>query len=131
MDVSGQDWTYLWNSMWCTIITMTTVGYGDFYPTTHMGRLVGVMACMWGTFVISLMVVSLTISSEFTPQQRKAYDKIMQELDAKANRDKAASVITTSVKFWLYTHSQTYQTQPNPKKRSKLLNKIKRAVKQF
>jgi hypothetical protein len=67
MSVSTQDWTYFWNSLWCTIITMTTVGYGDFYPTTYMGRLVGVAACLWGTFVISLMVVSLTISSEFSP----------------------------------------------------------------
>jgi len=65
---SGQDWRYLWNAMWCTIITMTTVGYGDFYPSTHIGRTVGVVACMWGNFIVSIMVVSLTISSEFTPQ---------------------------------------------------------------
>lgn len=67
MEVSGQDWTYLWNGMWCTIITMTTVGYGDYYPTTHLGRTIGVLACLWGNFLISIMVVSLTISAEFTP----------------------------------------------------------------
>lgn len=53
--------------MWCIIITMTTVGFGDFYPSTHLGRFIGVLACFWGTFLVSLMVVSLTISSEFTP----------------------------------------------------------------
>jgi hypothetical protein len=64
---SKQDWDYLWNGMWCIIITMTTVGFGDFVPTTHLGRLIGVISCFWGTFLVSLMVVSLTLSSEFTP----------------------------------------------------------------
>ena len=67
MYVSGFDWTYLWNSMWCTIITMATVGYGDYYPETHIGRFIAILACIWGNFLISLMVVSLTISSEFSP----------------------------------------------------------------
>jgi hypothetical protein len=53
--------------MWCTIITMATVGYGDFYPETHIGRVIAILACIWGNFLISLMVVSLTISSEFNP----------------------------------------------------------------
>ena len=53
--------------MWCTIITMATVGYGDFYPATHLGRCIGVIACLWGNFIVSIMVVSLTFSSEFTP----------------------------------------------------------------
>jgi hypothetical protein len=64
---NGHDWRYIWNGMWCIIITMATVGYGDFYPATHLGRCVGVIACLWGNFIISIMVVSLTFSSEFTP----------------------------------------------------------------
>ena len=67
MYVSGDDWTNLWNAMWCTIITMATVGYGDYVPQTHVGRIIAVLACIWGNFLISLMVVSLTISSEFNP----------------------------------------------------------------
>jgi hypothetical protein len=64
---SKQDWDYVWNGMWCMIITMTTVGYGDYYPTTHTGRFIGVLGCFWGTFLISLMVVSLTFSAELIP----------------------------------------------------------------
>ena len=63
MKVSGKDWDYIWNGMWCIIITMATVGYGDFYPTTHLGRVVDVIACFWGTFLVSLMVLSLTITN--------------------------------------------------------------------
>ena len=32
------------NNLWLTIVTMTTVGYGDGYPSTHLGRLVAVFA---------------------------------------------------------------------------------------
>lgn len=84
MHESGYDWTYLWNSMWCVIITMATVGYGDFVPKTTLGQVVAILACIWGNFLISLMVISLTVSSEFTvPAHRKAFENIVRTKEAK------------------------------------------------
>jgi len=68
--------------MWLIVLTMTTVGYGDFFPRTHMGRFVVVLACFWGIFLVSMMVVTLTISSEFTKGEARAYD-ILFRLNAK------------------------------------------------
>jgi len=51
------------NSIWCVIITMTTVGYGDMAPSTDFGRLVAMMTALWGTFLISIVVV--TVGSVF------------------------------------------------------------------
>jgi hypothetical protein len=73
---SYMDWTFVWNGFWCIIITILTVGYGDFYPRTFMGKMIAVVSCLWGTFLISLMVVSLTVSVEFTHQEQKAYEEI-------------------------------------------------------
>lgn len=62
--------------MWLIIITMTTVGFGEGYPSTHLGRFVGVMACIIGMLLVSLMVVSLTLSSEFTQEESKVKNAI-------------------------------------------------------
>jgi len=48
------------NAVWLTIITMTTVGYGDFFPRTTIGRIIDVVLVVWGIFIVSLMVVVLT-----------------------------------------------------------------------
>eukprot|EP00358_Blepharisma_japonicum_P003871 CAMPEP_0202951840 /NCGR_PEP_ID=MMETSP1395-20130829/33963_1 /ASSEMBLY_ACC=CAM_ASM_000871 /TAXON_ID=5961 /ORGANISM="Blepharisma japonicum, Strain Stock R1072" /LENGTH=183 /DNA_ID=CAMNT_0049660131 /DNA_START=877 /DNA_END=1425 /DNA_ORIENTATION=+ len=61
---------------------MCTVGYGDFYPQTHMGRFVIVIACFWGVFLVSMTVVTLTESSEFSKGEARAYD-ILYRLKAK------------------------------------------------
>lgn len=55
------------NAMWLTIITMTTVGYGDYFPRTLFGRIIDVILVVWGTFIVSLMVVVLTNTLNMDP----------------------------------------------------------------
>jgi hypothetical protein len=43
----------MWNAVWNIIITLTTVGYGDLYPKTIFGRVVGIIVCFWGMFIVS------------------------------------------------------------------------------
>lgn len=94
-----QDWTYVWNGFWCIMITILTVGYGDFYPQTLLGRGIAIIACLWGTFLISLMVVSLTISVEFTPQEQKAYDELKKVELYSSLKKKALNMIRYGVRL--------------------------------
>eukprot|EP00347_Sterkiella_histriomuscorum_P018433 403345527 len=71
--VSGQDFDSYWNAIWLTIVTMTTVGYGDLYPKSFGGRVIGVIICIWGIFITSFFTVTLTNFLSFTPSQNKAY----------------------------------------------------------
>ena len=55
------------NSLWWTIVTMTTVGYGDMAPTTAGGRILAVMIMFFGISLIA--IVTGTISSIFTTRK--------------------------------------------------------------
>ena len=59
------------NGMWNTVIAMSTVGYGDIYPKTHLGRFCIVWACLAGQFFISLMVMAFTNTSQLSEPENK------------------------------------------------------------
>lgn len=69
------------------ILTMTTVGYGDIFPITPGGRVFTIIACIIGTFVVSLIISQLTSLIKLEPDQEKAYDEIMNE-ESRKNLDK-------------------------------------------
>jgi hypothetical protein len=45
-------------ALWVVIVTASTVGYGDFYPVTHIGRVVGFLMAILGNFFIGLIIVA-------------------------------------------------------------------------
>lgn len=57
--VGTKIWDSYFDAIWCTTITMATVGYGDVVPATFFGRLVAIAAAIWGTFLISLLILSV------------------------------------------------------------------------
>jgi hypothetical protein len=52
------------------------VGYGDGYPSTHFGRFIGVGACVLGSFLTSLMIVSSSKFTTLDPFERKVNQNI-------------------------------------------------------
>lgn len=73
-----QDLSFILNSMWFIIETVTTVGYGDGFPKTHFGRAVASISCILGIFIISLITAGLSPFTEFNSEERKAYLTIKQ-----------------------------------------------------
>lgn len=49
------------DSLWWTIVTLTTVGYGDITPTTTIGRLIAVIDMIIGIAILG--VFSATLAS--------------------------------------------------------------------
>lgn len=88
------------NAMWSMIITMTTVGYGDTYPSTHLGRVVATASCLFGTLLTSLMVLSLTLKSTLSAQELKAYSRIKRGPMQAGVRAEAADIIKEVFRFY-------------------------------
>lgn len=72
-EVSGQRFDKYPSAMWCIIVTMSTVGYGDLFPKTILGRILGAFTCIWGVICTSCMVVTLSSTLEFTAPQKNSY----------------------------------------------------------
>lgn len=121
-----QNYNYVWNSFWLIVVTMSTVGYGDFYPITHFGRLVVVIASFWGMIMVSQFIYTMEIQSNFSPAQAKAYE-LLQRLQKRNDLRQDAALLIQS--WWQY-----YQSRLNPEYRrntseaSTLNNSFRRAT---
>ncbi len=104
------DWTNTFNGFWCIVMTILTVGYGDFYPQTTLGKIIAVLACVWGTILISLMVVSMTFSVEFSPQEEKAFAEIKRNKMQITLKKYAMIFIKTATELAILTEKRREMT---------------------
>jgi potassium intermediate/small conductance calcium-activated channel subfamily N protein 2 len=56
-ELNNNDYTSIVNCIWNIMVTMTTVGYGDYYPTSVLGKLICVLMSIWGICINSFMLV--------------------------------------------------------------------------
>jgi len=59
----------IWDSVWWAVVTMGTVGYGDKYPVSVGGRIVGLVLIVFGVGLMSLFTA--TIASIFVERRMK------------------------------------------------------------
>jgi voltage-gated potassium channel len=62
------------DAIWWGIVTITTVGYGDFYPVTFLGRLTGVSVMVAGIGIIGALasILASMLVSPSTPEEPDA-----------------------------------------------------------
>eukprot|EP00658_Telonema_sp_P-2_P083403 TRINITY_DN901_c0_g1_i6.p1 TRINITY_DN901_c0_g1~~TRINITY_DN901_c0_g1_i6.p1 ORF type:complete len:392 (-),score=77.83 TRINITY_DN901_c0_g1_i6:38-1213(-) len=56
---SDLDFQYFRNCLWVAIVTWTTVGFGDVYPTTDFGRAAASLCCATSLFNLALLVMAV------------------------------------------------------------------------
>lgn len=83
------DFRQIQNCLWNILVTMTTVGYGDYFPITNFGRIVNVLASIGGSCLISLLTLSLQNALAFQDYEAKAFRTREKEL-MRENIEKAA-----------------------------------------
>lgn len=62
------------NSLFYTIVTMTTVGYGDISPHTGVGQIIGLIWAFFGIWCTAFLVIAFYLSLEFTKAEAFAFE---------------------------------------------------------
>lgn len=91
-DEPNTKFTSIPNSFWWAIVTMTTVGYGDMYPETLFGQLIGAMAVVCGVLTIALPVPVVVSNFEYFYTRERNRRK---NEEAKKEQDKRSFEIAT------------------------------------
>ena len=90
---SSLDFDYLTNGFWLAIVTMCTIGYGDGYPSTHLGRFIMVLTAAISLVAISLYIVALNIATILSKEQSKAFYMIRNRRRGIDYRNNASNVM--------------------------------------
>ncbi len=95
------DYSLYSNCIWAAFITMSTVGYGDFFPRTTRGRVVMIFCCLYGVVNLSLVVASVTQFLAMGRREEKAYILVQRIQMKKAIREHAGTIINYCSRFTL------------------------------
>ena len=74
-------WIYI-NCFWNVLVTMTTVGYGDIYPETTLGRIVGCAIATSGNIVVALIITFFQEQTYLEIEEKNALE-FMQRVNEK------------------------------------------------
>lgn len=82
--VNENEFGSFWDGIWWAVVTVTTVGYGDLYPKTVEGRLIGMVVMLIGIGFLS--VLTATIASRFVRSDQEADPSRIDEVIAALHR---------------------------------------------
>tara|TARA_B110000503_G_C7159057_1_gene418744 strand:+ start:1836 stop:2783 length:948 start_codon:yes stop_codon:yes gene_type:complete len=71
------------DAMWWSIITLTTVGYGDVSPMSPLGKVVGALTAIMGVMTVAMMtgIVASSFANKMALNKETLQNQIMQALD--------------------------------------------------
>ena len=88
---------------------MTTIGYGDYYPKTLPGRSIILITSIFGVFLSSLLIVSVSMHLQMQPGENKSHVVLTRLGKQTKLKEEAACTIAQTIKV----HSRMNQEEPN------------------
>lgn len=113
---------------WTAMATMTTVGYGDFYPRTTPGRLLMFCCCIYGVCVLSLIVNVVSQELTLSNGELKAYTIIIRMQIKEELRVNSAALLKKMGQMFIFKskNKPSIEREATVKKhRENLFNKFK------
>lgn len=71
------------DAMWWSIITLTTVGYGDVSPVTALGKVVGALTAIMGVMTVAMMtgIVASSFANKMNLRKETLQNQIIESLE--------------------------------------------------
>ncbi|XP_051524587.1 potassium voltage-gated channel subfamily D member 1 [Myxocyprinus asiaticus] len=104
----GTNFTSIPASFWYTIVTMTTLGYGDMVPNTIAGKIFGSICSLSGVLVIALPVPVIVSNFSRIYHQNQRADKMRAQQKVRLARIRLAKKGTTNA-FLQYKEDGGFQ----------------------
>ncbi|CAF1515310.1 unnamed protein product [Rotaria sordida] len=86
--------------MWLFVVTFTTVGYGDFTPSTYCGRSITAIIGLVGVFSTALVIAVLAQKLLLDRCEKYVHNFVMNIELAKEHKIQAANIVKFAVKVW-------------------------------
>ena len=116
-----QDWTEITNGFWFMTTNILLLGYGDFYPTTQLGRIIAFVSCLWGIILESLLVTAIVNLIKLDPKEELAYNEVEKYFEESVYKKNALNLI-----YQLYNShmicDDIYKTQNNSYMKNNILD---------
>lgn len=75
-DLATMDLGTYATTLWCTAVTLATIGYGDFYPYTNLGRVICAVTGAWGAVMFSVIVFVIQDGMDLSKRQHACFLRI-------------------------------------------------------
>ena len=114
------------NCLWYVIITMTTVGYGDIYPVTTLGRIVGCLIATLGNVVVALIVSFFQEKTNLKGDEKSALEFIQRVNEKEGVMKASAEYFKANMLYIIFKKKYESGIIPdNEKNKNKLIRLVK------